>query len=83
MNILAKDWRQVWRYYSTWALALLAVMPEIYAALVAAGVVDGREMPDVASWIVRAIAVAGIVGRFVSQTRPDGLPPHVGDAESP
>lgn len=66
---IVSDWRDVFRYYSTWALAVLALTPEIHAALVAAGL-TGDGLPDTYAWLVRGIAVAGIVGRFVSQARP-------------
>lgn len=76
-QVIVSDWRDVWRYYSTWALAVLALVPDIYAAVVAAGLVAGDDMPDVAAWLVRGLAVAGIVVRFVNQAKPDGLPPKV------
>lgn len=76
-QILVPDWRQVARYYSTWALAVLALVPDIYAALVAAGLFTGDDMPEAAAWIVRGVAVLGIVSRFINQAKPDGLPPQV------
>lgn len=76
-QILVSDWRQVWRYYSTWALALVALAPDLYAALVASGLLSGDDVPAVAAWLVRGVAIAGIVLRFVNQAKPDGLPPHV------
>lgn len=76
-QILVTDWRDVWKYYTIWALAVLALVPDIYAALVAAGLVTGDSMPDVATWLVRGIAVVGIVARYINQAKPDGLPPKV------
>lgn len=76
-QIVVSDWRQVWRYYSTWALAVLALVPDIYAALVAAGLFAGDDMPEAATWIIRGVAVLGIVSRFINQAKPDGLPPKV------
>ena len=76
-QILVSDWRDVLKYYSTWALAVLALVPDIYAALVAAGLFTGDDIPDVAAWIVRGVAVVGIVSRFINQAKPDGLPPQV------
>lgn len=76
-QILVTDWRDVWKYYSTWALAVLALVPDIYAALVAAGLLSGDDMPAVATWIVRGVAILGIVSRFINQAKPDGLPPKV------
>ena len=76
-QILVSDWRDVLRYYSTWALAVLALVPDIYAALLAAGLFTGDDMPDAATWLVRGVAILGIVSRFINQARPDGLPPKV------
>ena len=76
-QILVSDWRQVWKYYSTWALALLALAPDLYAALVASGLLSGDDVPAVAAWLVRGVAIAGIVLRFVNQAKPDGLSPQV------
>lgn len=75
-QVIVTDWRKVWRYYSTWALALLALMPDLYAALVASGLLQG-DMPAVASWLIRGLAIAGIASRYINQARPKGLPPHV------
>ena len=76
-QIIVSEWRQVWKYYSTWALALLALAPDLYAALVASGLLSGDDVPAVAAWLVRGVAIAGIVLRFVNQAKPDGLPPQV------
>ena len=76
-QIIVSDWRQVWKYYSTWALALLALAPDLYAALVASGLLSGDDVPAVAAWLVRGVAIAGIVLRFVNQAKPDGLSPQV------
>ena len=76
-QIIVSDWRDVLRYYSTWALAVLALVPDIYAALLAAGLLTGDDMPDAATWLVRGVAILGIVSRFINQAKPDGLPPKV------
>jgi len=56
---------QSWRWFSVWALALLAALPVIYAQLppetLALIPVEWRP------WIVSAVAVAGIIGRLVKQ----------------
>lgn len=80
-QVLVTDWRQVWRYYSTWALALLALAPDIYSALLALNLLGGEAMPAAAAWLVRGLAVAGVVARFVNQAKPAGLPPQVEPGE--
>lgn len=69
-QVIVPGWRDVWRYYSAWALAVLALIPDLYGALVTAGLVTGEDMPAVAAWLVRGVAIAGIVGRFINQARP-------------
>ncbi|HEY4529368.1 MAG TPA: hypothetical protein VIG97_03415 [Luteimonas sp.] len=76
-KVLIDDWRQVWRYYSTWALALLALAPDIYTALVSLNLLGGDAMPAAAAWLVRGLAIAGVLARFVNQSKPRGLPPQV------
>ena len=71
MSKLIEDWRQAWRFYSVWAFAVLAALPELYNLLQAAGLLDDGSIPPVAAWSVRAIAIAGIVSRFIRQKRPE------------
>lgn len=70
MDKLISDWRQAWRYYSVWALAVLVALPDLYNALQAAGLMDADAMPPVAAWSVRIVAIAGLVVRFVNQKKP-------------
>ena len=76
-KILVDDWRDVWKYYSTWALAVLAVTPDIYNALLAADLLNTDDVPDYAAWAIRGVAILGIVSRFINQQKPTGLPPKV------
>ena len=77
MSKIISNWREGWKFYSAWALALLALMPDIYAALLAAGLIGGSDMPETAAWLVRIVAIAGVVARFVNQAKPEGLPPEI------
>lgn len=62
---LVSDWRSAWRWFSVQALALVALLPVIWAELPP----DLREWVPEAwrPWIVAAIAAAGLVGRIVDQ----------------
>lgn len=77
MSRLISDWRQGWKFYSTWFFATLAVMPDVYNALLAAGLLSADVMPETAAWIVRLVAIAGIVSRFISQAKPDAAKPEI------
>ena len=75
MTQLIENWRQAWKFYSVWAFAVIAALPDLYNALAAFGAFE--DMPDAASWTVRGAAILGIVVRFVSQQKPEGAPPKV------
>ena len=77
MSKLIEDWRQAWKFYSVWALAVLVALPDLYNALLAAGLLDAEALPPVASWSIRIVAIAGLVVRFVNQKKPEGLPPEI------
>ena len=77
MSKLIEDWRQAWKYYSVWALAVLVALPDLYNALLAAGLLEADAMPPMAAWSVRIVAIAGLVVRFVNQKKPEGLPPEI------
>ena len=74
---LIVDWKQGWKFYSTWALAVLAVMPDVYNAILAADLLNTDDIPDYAAWAIRGVAILGIVSRFINQAKPDGAPPEV------
>lgn len=65
---LIEDWKNAWKYYSVWAIAVLVAMPDLYNLLAASGLF--HEMPDPAKWAVRGGAVLALVGRFVHQKKP-------------
>ena len=77
MTVLIKSWKEGYKFYSVWALAVLGAMPDLLNALTAAGLLTSEEMPEVAKWAIRAVAIFGIVSRFISQAKPQGLPPEV------
>lgn len=77
MTVLIASWREGWKFYSVWALAVLGALPEIMQALIASGLLTSEEMPEFAKWSVRAVAIAGIVSRFISQAKPSIAKPEV------
>lgn len=67
-QVFVEDARNVWRYYSTWAFALIAGLPDLYN--LAAPYLSGGEVPDMAVWTFRVAAILGILARYVNQNKP-------------
>ncbi|WP_279025110.1 hypothetical protein [Gibbsiella quercinecans] len=64
---LIEEWRQCWRWFSTWALTLAGAIPAVWA-----------ELPPDLKFVIPAslmgtitavVAVCGIVGRVINQTK--------------
>lgn len=69
---LDENWTQAWKYYSVWGygivLALVQAWPELVAAAPWLG--KGDALTGVLGYLLQGIAVAGILGRIVKQTKP-------------
>lgn len=70
MDKIIAEWKHALKFYSVWAFALLTVAPDIYQMARAAGLLEADGMPQIAAWMVRGLALAGLVSRFVKQTKP-------------
>lgn len=65
---LVPDWRSAWRWFSVQALAVIAALPLAWASL----------PPEVTEWvppawrmpIIVALAICGIIGRVIDQSKP-------------
>lgn len=62
---LVDNAREAWKWYSVQALAVLALLPLVWAEL-PAEVVD-MIPAETRRWIMVAIAISGIVGRLIPQ----------------
>lgn len=65
---LVPDWRSAWRWFSVQALAILAVLPMVWASLPAD--IKAYIPTKYGIYIAAAIALAGIAGRLVDQKKP-------------
>lgn len=66
MNLIP-EWRDVWRWYSTWVMAALAAMPVVWATIPYEW---QMAVPDGAKYIGAALMFfAGVLGRVVKQDR--------------
>lgn len=71
---LIENWREGLRFYTTWAMAVLVALPDLYNLLLASGLLEAEAMPPVAAWSIRVVAITGLVLRFVRQKRPSETP---------
>jgi hypothetical protein len=62
---LVPDWKEGWRWISTWGLMVLAALPQVWATLPLE--VKAMAPAGVETWIFTAIAIGALVGRFVDQ----------------
>ena len=61
--------RQAWKWFSVQALTVLALIPVVWAQLPPE---THALVPEVArQWVITGVALAGIVGRLVSQVKPE------------
>lgn len=74
---IINSWKEGWKFYSVWLFAVIAALPDLLNTLSAAGLLNIDEMGEATAWIIRAVAIIGIASRFVSQKKPEGLPPEI------
>lgn len=73
-GVLVHNWRSGWKWLSNWCLGLIAffavtpIPPEVLAVLPA----------DVRYYVIAFLALCGIAGRFINQTKNKALPPVAG-----
>lgn len=59
------QWRHAWKLTSVWVFLTIGAFPDIYNAVVAAGLHD--ELPETAKTCLRILAVVGIALRLIKQ----------------
>lgn len=74
--LLLDDWRQAWRWYSTWALLGVGMLPDLWNAAVASGYVSFDEVPGPFGAALKLAVVAVFV---VSKVKQAGKGPAVPD----
>lgn len=77
MKHIIGDWRQGLKFYSVWIFALIALLPDIYSAIVAMGLLEAEDATSTVRNVSRGLAAAGIISRFLKQAKPpcDPVPP--------
>lgn len=64
---LISNWQQFYKMWSIWAMAAIAVLPEIYNAAVELGLLDDTIAPKSLSYTLKLLAFIGIVARLIKQ----------------
>ena len=64
---LVSDWQKAWKWYSTYALALIAFLPEIFNALLAGDYLGGAPVSEDFSFWLKAGAAVTFVLRTLKQ----------------
>lgn len=62
---LINNWRHAWKLTEVWVFLIIGTFPDIYNAVVAAGIHD--ELPESAKVCLRVLAIMGIALRLIKQ----------------
>lgn len=64
---LVGNWKEMYKMYSIWAMAVLGSIGDIYNILLQAGLLEGTALPETYVRIMNAVAVAGVIARLIKQ----------------
>ena len=62
---LIEDWKTAYKKFSVWFFIVIAIAPDFYNAIMAAGLLDKAPQPLI--WIIRILAACGILSRLIKQ----------------
>lgn len=67
---LVRNWREAWKWHSAQILALIAVLPAIWAELPLEikALIPEAWLP----WVLAGVALAGVIGRLRDQSKGAG-----------
>lgn len=68
------DWKKAWSYYSTWGMAFVAMLPDLWNAAISGGYLDQGDVPGAFSWAVKIGLLATFLIKQVRQAQPPKLP---------
>lgn len=77
---LIEDWQKAWKFYSTYALALIAFLPEIFNGILSGGYLDGAPVGEDFSFWLKIGAAATFALRMVKQV-PKPAAPDFGNSD--
>lgn len=65
--MLVEHWKQFYKHYSTYALGLVAFLPEIFNEIVTGGYLHGTPVDEQFSWITKAMTLFAFVVLKIKQ----------------
>lgn len=76
---LIDDWKKAWRWYSTYALLFISLLPDLFNGLAAGGYLDGTPIEREFSWALKLVTGGAFLLRIIKQLPkpklPDWTPP--------
>ena len=78
---LIADWHKAWKFYSTWALAFIALLPDLWNSMMYAGFGYGDDIPAAFNWTLKIGVMFAFLLRNVQQTKKPDLPDFDGDGK--
>lgn len=68
------DWKKAWSYYSTWGMAFVAMLPDLWNAAVSGGYLGEGDVPDTFSWTIKAGLLMTFLIKQIRQVKPPTSP---------
>lgn len=71
---LVEDWKKAWKWYSSYALAFIGLLPDLYNNLVTSGIANSGDIPPLFNYTLKAAVVLAFLVHKVNQARPIDRP---------
>jgi hypothetical protein len=66
---LIEDWKKAWKFYSTWMLALIAILPDLWNSIAISGITDSGDVPSAFSYTLKGGVFVALLLRQVKQVK--------------
>ena len=71
---LVDDWKKAWSYYSSWGMAFVAFLPDLWNAAISGGYLSDGDVPDTFSWAVKIGLLTTFLIKQIRQVKPPKSP---------
>lgn len=68
------DWKKAWLYYSSWGMAFVAMLPDLWNAAISGGYLDQADVPGAFSWAIKAGLLLTFLIKQIRQVKPPAIP---------